>query len=747
MNVLEDHPELQKMLMEGLSAELKKAKTEIALLKDQQESLKARSSSTPSFQDPSHVGIDANESSNLRLDAEQGRSLRAVRTLVLIKVRKLMAALEQQIEDKYAHIRKRETELKEREDANEERHTQLSLRHQSLREEIDSQRSGPIPLSDPEVRQRACTECEVLRTVNQSSSSSFRASDPLKKLRDFHSRVSNEESDERLIRSGGSDVRALQEQLCQLQAERRHRERGFEGLAAELVTAKEDYRLHQNLLIQACNTETTNLRTANQILNSEIIQLQKDGGNRDAKIWDLESKLVTAVYARPIKQEEDEIKGLKEVFCFLELCTHLIHYKKLAIATSNERMSIIKLNSHKKKYQELTMNLTEKRNEVTMLQRQIHDLEKSARRHQESSKTKEKQLTAEKNALQGQIRELQDAEISRMMRRSASHSEEWRATENFARLQATYNSVVAEKDSILAELQKWRSQKTPAAASDLPRAVASSDLEVRKTAEKMIEDTRNYKAQLHAWQLKAKKLQKQRDGLHRKLWDFENVEQNKQWDNHEDEEDQDYDGDDIDEEMLSWDERFSYIDFMDDTFDEPVDRAQFKEFEPIHDIDSEKPYDSFIHEVPRRVPSLHLPKRSVWTSKAQVHALAFAPTEKYNFQMNTWSPYTALQDRENQHFNLFMNKGEHVYYAGEYIVHSLREAHEPGSEVPWDISQAAIMRDMGLRSGQKNIVRNKFGTPFPPTECFGLQCVGFDHGLYMDLRAVYEAKRALSSTL
>ncbi|CAK5266839.1 unnamed protein product, partial [Mycena citricolor] len=553
-----------------------------------------------------------------------------------------------------------------------------------------------------------------------------------KKLRDFHSRVSNEESDERLIRSGGSDVRALQEQLCQLQAERRHRERGFEGLAAELVTAKEDYRLHQNLLIQACNTETTNLRTANQILNSEIIQLQKDGGNRDAKIWDLESKLVTAVYARPIKQEEDEIKGLKE---------------KLAIATSNERMSIIKLNSHKKKYQELTMNLTEKRNEVTMLQRQIHDLEKSARRHQESSKTKEKQLTAEKNALQGQIRELQDAEISRMMRRSASHSEEWRATENFARLQATYNSVVAEKDSILAELQKWRSQKTPAAASDLPRAVASSDLEVRKTAEKMIEDTRNYKAQLHAWQLKAKKLQKQRDGLHRKLWDFENVEQNKQWDNHEDEEDQDYDGDDIDEEMLSWDERFSYIDFMDDTFDEPVDRAQFKEFEPIHDIDSEKPYDSFIHEVPRRVPSLHLPKRSVWTSKAQVHALAFAPTEKYNFQMNTWSPYTALQDRENQHFNLFMNKGEHVYYAGEYIVHSLREAHEPGSEVPWDISQAAIMRDMGLRSGQKNIVRNKFGTPFPPTECFGLQCVGFDHGLYMDLRAVYEAKRALSSTL
>ncbi|KAJ6518092.1 hypothetical protein C8R47DRAFT_6132 [Mycena vitilis] len=104
-----------------------------------------------------------------------------------------------------------------------------------------------------------------------------------------------------------------------------------------------------------------------------------------------------------------------------------------------------------------------------------------------------------------------------------------------------------------------------------------------------------------------------------------------------------------------------------------------------------------------------------------------------------------------QTFDFFMNKGDQVYYAGIYHVHSLRTVHPPGSQVPPDVSPAAIIRAAGLH-GKPDANNEKLSECFPDgkikVECFALQCIGFDASLYQALRARFlsgENKRKAGS--
>ncbi|KAJ7101855.1 hypothetical protein C8R43DRAFT_1047765 [Mycena crocata] len=87
-----------------------------------------------------------------------------------------------------------------------------------------------------------------------------------------------------------------------------------------------------------------------------------------------------------------------------------------------------------------------------------------------------------------------------------------------------------------------------------------------------------------------------------------------------------------------------------------------------------------------------------------------------------------------QQFDFFINQGPYVYYIGTYLVHSLRMAHPPGSKITSDVSPAAILRATGLSTHLKKKVTECFPDGEIRTECFGLQCVGFDQQLYDGLR-------------
>ncbi|KAJ7679427.1 hypothetical protein DFH06DRAFT_974390, partial [Mycena polygramma] len=148
---------------------------------------------------------------------------------------------------------------------------------------------------------------------------------------------------------------------------------------------------------------------------------------------------------------------------------------------------------------------------------------------------------------------------------------------------------------------------------------------------------------------------------------------------------------------------------------------------------------------------LHCPKRSLWCSgpTGVGHVLVFAPTHEYNRISGRWMQSSRMVGNVGQTFDFFMNKGDQVYYAGIYHVHSLRTVHPPGSQVPPDVvclsllspsqlsSDVPIIRAAGLY-GKPDANNEKLSECFPDgkikVECFALQCVGFDATLYRALR-------------
>ncbi|KAK6984796.1 hypothetical protein R3P38DRAFT_3102933 [Favolaschia claudopus] len=171
--------------------------------------------------------------------------------------------------------------------------------------------------------------------------------------------------------------------------------------------------------------------------------------------------------------------------------------------------------------------------------------------------------------------------------------------------------------------------------------------------------------------------------------------------------------------MTHNEERSLYNEFM-KQFPVPEGRPPLKEMEPIGTGALES-------------KSLHYPKRTLWPHP--VHALVFVPTHRYDNKASCWVAATALLSHVGTEVDFFMNRGKSVYYAGVYRIHSLRGVHPPGSVVPSDVSSIA-MKKATKYTGELD---DFFPEGKITTECFGMQCVGFDWELYEALRKDYLA--------
>ncbi|KAJ7644558.1 hypothetical protein FB45DRAFT_898198 [Roridomyces roridus] len=141
---------------------------------------------------------------------------------------------------------------------------------------------------------------------------------------------------------------------------------------------------------------------------------------------------------------------------------------------------------------------------------------------------------------------------------------------------------------------------------------------------------------------------------------------------------------------------------------------------------------------------VHCPKRTIWCDATKTNALVIAPTHVISRSENRCVENQAMTRYCGQHVEFFAHKGHFVYYFGTYVVHSLRAVNPPGGEIPSDVSNNAIYAEMGLTEAD---VRNS--SQFLPggrvgTECFGMQCVGFDLELYRALKDRYRSEATTS---
>jgi len=179
-------------------------------------------------------------------------------------------------------------------------------------------------------------------------------------------------------------------------------------------------------------------------------------------------------------------------------------------------------------------------------------------------------------------------------------------------------------------------------------------------------------------------------------------------------------------------ERSLYNKFM-NRFQHPVGRPAFKDIRPIYKVDDlSSDSHPFVNRVPTGRRSLHCPKRTVWSGGGKCHALVFASTHEYLHPH--WVNNTRMVANCGQTFDFFVNQAGFVYYAGIYTVHSLRMVHPPGATVTSDVSRAAILHSVHPHAGSRGNLNECFPDGQIKTECFGLQCVGFDTNLYRALR-------------
>ncbi|KAJ7486312.1 hypothetical protein B0H11DRAFT_1122505 [Mycena galericulata] len=177
-------------------------------------------------------------------------------------------------------------------------------------------------------------------------------------------------------------------------------------------------------------------------------------------------------------------------------------------------------------------------------------------------------------------------------------------------------------------------------------------------------------------------------------------------------------------------ERSLYVAYM-KTLPVPTDRPDFNSpnLAPIDNIG----VNPYTHNVPTSWRTLHCPKRTVWCDvNRRHHALVFAPTHEYSYSSNKWVDKTKMNCGGEQ-VEFFVNQGKFVYYVGTYVVHSMRTVHQPGSSIASD-SSSAIYRATGLNKEHSEKVAECFPDGAIKTECFGLQCVGFNRELYEGLR-------------
>ncbi|KAF7296247.1 hypothetical protein HMN09_01093900 [Mycena chlorophos] len=199
-------------------------------------------------------------------------------------------------------------------------------------------------------------------------------------------------------------------------------------------------------------------------------------------------------------------------------------------------------------------------------------------------------------------------------------------------------------------------------------------------------------------------------------------------------------------------ERQRYLDFM-APFKAPSlsRRLPFEDNQPI--INAREAQDIIHASVWKHErPYLFLPNRTIWCTPNREHALTFAPVLEVNQNARAasnpaqrWVPHSAMLARCGREFELFAlgdaerGMGNLLFYMGTYRVHSLRGVVAPGSVAPTDVCPLTIERAMKLNSStatrEKLTLRDLYPDGLARTECFGLQCFGFDWELYRSLRA------------
>ncbi|KAJ7265553.1 hypothetical protein C8J57DRAFT_1229786 [Mycena rebaudengoi] len=163
----------------------------------------------------------------------------------------------------------------------------------------------------------------------------------------------------------------------------------------------------------------------------------------------------------------------------------------------------------------------------------------------------------------------------------------------------------------------------------------------------------------------------------------------------------------------------------------PNRSIRYDALKPIQAISRGKSLDGLKTE---RQP-VHFPMRSFFTNAPCTHALVFAPTHEYWPPADKWDTFSHTGKFCGLTFDLFVNRGASVYYAGIYTMLSLT-GEAPGFDIPADVSPAAIHH--AARLGNR-----KMPDCFPggkmKVKWYGLQFLGFDLRLYEQLRRRYLA--------
>ncbi|KAJ7853378.1 hypothetical protein B0H13DRAFT_1477874, partial [Mycena leptocephala] len=130
---------------------------------------------------------------------------------------------------------------------------------------------------------------------------------------------------------------------------------------------------------------------------------------------------------------------------------------------------------------------------------------------------------------------------------------------------------------------------------------------------------------------------------------------------------------------------------------------------------------------------LYLPKRTVWSSAARLHALAFSPTHVYHAR-GTWTQASDIASLTGWWRELFLDVEDSIYYVGTYRCHDLRYLCTGGTPPPEAVSPLEMEYVAHLGTLQPDertqVIKNFFPAGVLDADCMGLQCIGFNRTLY-----------------
>ncbi|KAJ7469955.1 hypothetical protein B0H11DRAFT_1387460 [Mycena galericulata] len=194
--------------------------------------------------------------------------------------------------------------------------------------------------------------------------------------------------------------------------------------------------------------------------------------------------------------------------------------------------------------------------------------------------------------------------------------------------------------------------------------------------------------------------------------------------------------------LIAQQERTLYLQFM-RMFPVPAERPRFSILSPIASTSQDEQY--FLnHNLETNRKTLYFSDLVVWCTDQRVHALLFGPTLEYDKALGQWKTSTRIRALCGPEFDLFISQGSSVYYVGTYTLKGLRMVHQAGSVLPDDLSEDAMRRAAGIGAGSKVVFPSTSGKIL--TECFGLQCVGFDSWLYAALQRRFETGTNVDSS-